>query len=386
MSECVFAWKNSARTCQLVDLALACMALAVYSRTRRHPAAALEAASRYQTVLQIAQKQIIKVKSLKVNGDVIDACLLASFLMGRYEGAVYHDRSGPDTLTSFRDWSHYDGLTAVLKVWNDRFQDSAASPIVKYTRRQILKFDLLRHIPLPYWLKDGARFGEVGSELDYDCLAVRLNNLHFAYNMVATENVRDTTLVHKLLEEAKELDEALQAWSAQITKPYQEHTIQEPERWPLDHFYSLTTYIYSSIGQAAIWVEYFSTRMLVNSVTIRLIEKHSYLICERARNEAYATITTMTNNLTSSIPFCLDRIRVESLEPTMWNSGAILITSEDPTPYLANFMVWPLTVGSALECICPQQRSWFESELTILGRIAGEDVLAYAATNQWISL
>ena len=74
----------------MVDLALSSMALAVFSRTQKHPAAATEASPRYYRLLRVAQERIAQLGISTLDEQKIDACLLAIFLMGRYEGTMHH--------------------------------------------------------------------------------------------------------------------------------------------------------------------------------------------------------------------------------------------------------------------------------------------------------
>jgi hypothetical protein len=91
------------------------MALAVFSRTQRHPLAAVEASLKYQKLLQSTQYAI-----LSLDAENIDICLITIFFMSRYEGAIYNPEddnpkySITSALLSFR---HHDGAHSVLKIY-----------------------------------------------------------------------------------------------------------------------------------------------------------------------------------------------------------------------------------------------------------------------------
>jgi hypothetical protein len=167
------------------------------------------------------------------------ACLRLS--MGRYEGATLRpgDLNSKDSSTSLQSWSNHDGAMAILKVWNDNLSHRTATFIIKQTRRALIKCPLLRNLPLPDWMLNGNCFGEHGLELDYDRIVVRILNLHHASaNLQQTDGLQ-ISKAGKLNHEARELDKALQEWTAQIpsTCHYLRHILTKPGPWPRGHFY-----------------------------------------------------------------------------------------------------------------------------------------------------
>jgi hypothetical protein len=360
LSECVSAWKLSGRTYPVVDLALSSMALAVYSRTQQHPPAATEASLRYYRLLQIAQEQIAQTQILAVSEPSIDACLLAAFLMGRYEGVTHHpghlDSKG--SLLSLPSWSHYDGVMAILKVWNDHLSHNAAAIIIKHTRRQLIKFSLLRNLLLPEWILDGNRFGEHELEHDYDRIVVQMVNLCYKLRNLQQKNDLQPAKAEELNNEARELDKALQGWIAQIPTihSYHRHILTQSDPWPKAHFYSSVVYSYSNPGYAAVWVEYFAARMLINNTRLRVLElSHSPPLVDFTANEqrleCITTLKAMANSLASSIPFCLERVKASFPDSPSREVPVTFNAIEEIKPYLANWIVWPLTVASSLERI-----------------------------------
>jgi hypothetical protein len=378
----------------MVDLALSSMALAVYSRTQQHPPAATEASSRYYRLLQITQERIAQIKILVVSESSIDACLLAAFLMGRYEAVTHHPGHlcSKDSLTSVQSWSHYDGVMAILKAWNDNLSHNTATFIIKHTRRQLIKSSLLRNLPLPDWILNGNRFGEHDLELDYDRIVVRMVNLHYRLGNLQ-KNGQQVAKAEELSNEARELDKALQDWIAQIPSiySYDRHILTESDPWPKRHFYSPIVYSYSKPGYAAVWLEYFATRMLINSIRLRVLElSHPPPLVdftyEEQRLECITTLKAMADGLASSIPFCLERFMANAPDSPISEASVTFNTNEEIKPYLANWVVWPLTIASSLERIVIKQQLWFRSELTSLGRTIGNGVLECAEANHWIIL
>jgi hypothetical protein len=396
LPECVSSWKVSGRRCPMVDLALSSLALAIYSRIQQHLPAATEASSKYYRLLQVAQSRIAQLEIPTLNERNIDSCLLAVFLMGRYENATHR----PDDLinwngshTSLQSWSHHDGAMAILKVWHDNLNHDSASFIIKQTRRELIKSSLLRNIPLPTWMLDGNHFGEHDLALDYDRVVVRIVSLHHEFASLQRKNGLHMSEVEKMNSEARELDKALQDWATHIpsTCTYQRHIITKPDPWPRNHFYSLIVYSYPTPGNAAAWGHYFAVRMLINITRLRILEltrsnQYDGSIYEEQRQECIVQLEAMADNLAYSIPFSLGRFKVDNPNLPIRQDSVTLNTNDDIKPYLACWAVWPLTIASSLDGISVNQQMWFRSELATLGRITGDGVLECAETDQWALL
>ena len=393
--ECVSEWRTSGKPCSMFDLAISSLALAVFAKTQQHPLAATEASSGYNRLLRVAQNRIRQLTTPTSNVQDIDECLLAVSLMCRFEGVIFYPSDLYST-TSFRSlpsWSHHDGAMAILKVWYDNLRHNTANSIVKQTRRGLIKSCLLRNIPLPKWLLDGSHFGEVGLELEYDRFLVRLSNLHFMSARLHQIIPIQTATVEDLCDEARELENMSQRWAALIPNEYshQQYVLTEPENWPRKHFYSPIVYNYSSLAYAAMWTQYFAARMLLSSIRLRILRSRVPnapldLTHNQRLPESSNQLETMANNLASTIPFCLNRFKVERSFSPISRRTIKLNTEMRVKPYLATLVVWPLTIASSLDEIDSEQRKWFRSELAQLGTITGDGALEYAASDQWQKL
>lgn len=379
----------------MVDLALSSIALAVYSRTQQYPPAIIEASSKYYRLLRVTQERIGQLGILTLDERNIDACLLAVFLMGRYEGVTYRpsDLNSKDSLMSLQSWSHHDGAMAILKFWNDNMSHNTATFIIKQTRRGLIKSFLLRNLPLPDWMLNGSRFGEHDLDLDYDRIVVRIVNLHYESARIQRKNGLRIAKAEELNSEARELDKAVQDWAAQTpsTCSFQRHILTEPDPWPRTNFYSSIVYSYSRPGYAAVWSQYFATRMLINSIRLRILEpsRQNPLVDSTYEQQRLGCITQlrgMADSLASTIPFCLERFKADNLHSPIRQASITINTEEEIKPYLASLAVWPLTIASSLEGIDVRQQLWFRSELARLGRITGDSVLECAETDQWVML
>lgn len=396
LSECVSVWKISGRACPMVDLALSAMALAVFSRVQQLPVAAIEASSKYYRVLRVAQEQISQLGVSTLDERDFDACLLAIFLMGRYELTKHPpaDLHLRDSFSSLPSWSHHDGAMSILKLWNDKARNNPATFIMKQTRRGLMRSFLLRTLPLPDWMLDGSRFGEHGLELDYDRIYVQIVNLRYATWSYRQQNVFQTMKAKELNDEALDLDNALQGWAAQFptTWSYQQYNLSDSGSNPGIHFYSSIAYGYSSSIYAAVWSQYFAARMLINSTRLKILSptQSISLVGSTFEEQRLACVTQLkarANDLASTIPFCLERFRVHDKSDSP--NHRILITlnqNEEIKPYLATLAVWPLSIASGLEGVDKAQQLWFRSELSSLGKLLGSGSLECAEADHWMKL
>ncbi|KAL8809089.1 MAG: hypothetical protein Q9200_003725 [Gallowayella weberi] len=394
----------------MVDLALSTIALAVYSRAQRHPPAATEASSTYHKLLRLSQSRFARMGS-KPDAQAMDACLLAIFLMGRYEGIIHRPGGGrggegkKKSLSSLPIWCHHNGAMAMLKMWHHNGRPYAATFIMRETRKGLIRSSLLRNLPVPSWMRDGAGFGERDLALGYDRIFVRTVDLHYASMSLARQkknNQYNPLLFEKLNNELHALSTALQDWVSKFpaTWSYRPHTLNDniiDNALYQKYFYSRTVYSYPNPGYTAVWNQYFAMGMLVSSIRLRMLNQPvtttSIHNDEQQREEAHtAQLQTMANNLASSLPFCLERFKVDNnnhleLLPTH-KTRTIIDTNTNGNdtikPHLAVLAVWPLTIASSIkEGLDPQQQLWFRSQLATLGRATGEGVLESVETDEW---
>jgi hypothetical protein len=289
---------------------------------------------------------------------------------------------------------------AILKVWKDRLSYShPATDIIKQTRRGVIRSALLRNLALPEWMLKGSLFGEQGLELGYDRIIVRIANVrHQLFTLLQQEvglqitSHELTSRAEELSKEARDIDKALEDWTAQIPSNwcYQRYTLIDPHPRPRRHFYSSIIYSYSSPAYAVFWNHYFATRMLISSTRLRVLELgHPNLddFSHEQQLEWFSHMKVMADNLASSIPFCLQRFKVADSPNSLFCQKSItLTTNEEIKPYMASLAVWPLTIASSLEGVDVKQKLWFKSELAHLGRTVGVGVLECAETDQWLKL
>ncbi|KAF7589881.1 hypothetical protein BBP40_003542 [Aspergillus hancockii] len=379
--------------CSVLDLAITSLALAVFAKTQHYPRAAIEASTKYHRLLQITQTAIHYV-----NPTNVDSCLLAIFFMGRYEDAVHHPHDKERSMPSFQSFSHHDGALAILKLWNDQLShDRPATKVIQHTRRGTLRSALMRKIDLPEWIRDGAFFGETGLELEYDRILVRLVTLrHRLWTL--TDEVASlphlsselASRVENLSKEALDLDAVLATCITRVPHTWnilRLHILSSIDLpcWPSSDFYSPTVYSYLSPAYAAFWGQYHATRLIIKNTRLRLLAL-SNTSDPTSKQQLLLHMQTISDDLASAIPFCLQRFKIAESVSTPSQSPIALNLTEKIKPSDATLVTWPLTIASSLEYIDVEQKKWFKGQLARIGKLVGFGVLESAESDQWLEL
>lgn len=394
LAECVAEWAASGKVNIMVDLALSSMALAIFSRTQRNPTAAVQATSNYQRLLATTQDQISRL-SLQTSDEGVDSCLLAAFLMSRFEGANQGCAASTKALTSFESlsaWSHHDGAMAILRHWFNHPRRGPPSFIVQRSRRGLLRSSLLRNRPLPAWMKDGSIYGEYGVELDFDRIIVQIIGLLHRIQKLRQSNGKPCSEVARLRTEARELDTALDAWAAQIPPDctYEKRCCTENSPRPRLHWYSSAVSIHRTSGNAAAWCHYFAVRMLINNARLKVLAITSEgpigVDSERETKTSSAQLNAAAEDLAASIPACLELVPSRAAIQANGLRNPILKKLDVINPSNASLTAWPLTIASSLEQLDSGQKAWFKAELAEIGRITGDGILEFADTNEWTTI
>lgn len=377
----------------LLDLSVSSMALAVFSRTQKHPAAALEASKEYHRLLQITQATIYSL-----DAKTIDPCLLAIFFMGRYEDVLYrpsHPHKKTTLAATFQSFSHHDGALAILKAWKDKLSHiQRATDVIKHSRRGLIRSAILRNLALPKWMLEGSSFGEYGLELEYDCILLRIINVRQRLFALLEEKTGTSCTSYELAStaeglnrEAQDIDTALRDWAASFpaTWRHQRYPLSDGHPWPTKFLYS-----YSNPAYAAVWNQHYAARMLINSTRLRILENSCpdpVDFIHGQRLECHSRMKIMADGLIASIPFCLQELQVtDNLISPCHQSSIMLSPNKDVRPYIAALIAWPLSIASSLGNLDIKQKMWFRSQLARVGKILGVGVFECAEAGQWIVL
>ena len=382
------------------DLAVSALALAVFSRTQNSTRAAEEAIMTYHSLLRMLRATMSCVRQ-----DHIEANLAPINILSRFEDAVHESKSGSlgtSIVVSLKSFAHSDGASALLRLWRDnRSQENGASAIIKQSRRGSLRSALLRGTDLPVWLRDGAFFGEQGTDVEYDKALVRLLSLrHRLSILLATESgplgqlVDFSAIVEWACGEAQGIDHALRNWVAQIPHCWQSQNYDLPAipSLVIKDAHPSSMYSFSNNVDATTWMQYFVTRMLITSTHIRILQLSRRLDPNNSaqgikEEECVKLLNDLADDLVKCIPYCLRKSDVSCISASFPSQATVTLTPEcEIKPYMFSQVVWPLTIASGIKNLDPERRCWFRAELARVGRIAGYRVLACAEDEQWLHL
>lgn len=380
VSDCFLpVWQRKADSTML-DLAIRSLALAVFSRTKRCPAAAVDAGRAYQELLKAMRISVSPAGNID-----FDTCLVTISFMSRYENAVHEFElagrcSRTPWISTVPSCPHDDGALAMLRLW--RTSGHPVSGAIRHTRRSTIRSALLRALAVPLWLQDGSVFGESGDDLAYDSVLVRIAGLRqrlcrFSWNQNSDDGPLHSDL-QRLRNEVRYIDTAPAEWCTTFppTRRPQRYDYDPPEdaaRSPVGS-YGRRLPTYDSPAVACQWANYYATTMLIHSTLLRLLNICPSLpASEEQKHECLRRIDFAANDLASSIPYCLGRTKADSAGRC--EKLARLETKQNIQPYVASAVVWPLTVAARLADVDERQKTWFTSALAGVGRLLGDRVL-----------
>ncbi|KAK8050201.1 hypothetical protein PG994_011931 [Apiospora phragmitis] len=271
----------------LLDEAIRCMALETWSRVvvqggGHHDARArAEAARHYQALLSLARRAVARLDAAN-----LDDCLLGVFFLSRFDASTHGQadlwrklRTGPA--------HHYHGAMAMLQYWKDHLRGGGGaghhrcSPVVKESRRGLLRFLLMQGSEVPEWMRDGEVFGEAGFELVHDRVTVRTAGLrHQVLRLLrpmegpSGPGVPNGQLLSDLNRGAQDLDRMLRDWARQfeLSWIYQQHTLPpSDDSKRAQCVLSSKAYTYSKLSYALLWARYAAVRLLVNDAHLKIL-------------------------------------------------------------------------------------------------------------------
>ncbi|KAF2168814.1 hypothetical protein M409DRAFT_52819 [Zasmidium cellare ATCC 36951] len=384
----------------MVDRAFSSLALLVFARSQKSLLAAKEASTSYQRLLKDMQSRILQISRGNIGQTDSDEILLTIYFMARYESVVQQDGDSTKLMESMKVWSHFDGVAAILRLWHDDCDRTAPSSIVKLARRTVVKSSLLRERQIPQWLRGGERFGEKGLALEFDRLAVR--TIALRQECVQLERKCDdgspaaSTFEH-LSCEAIKIGQALHDWVQHFPRKW-EYNEYKIEGVSADELWSPAVSTCTRHGYAAVWTEYYSIRMLLMNAPLQTLdaacprstlEPTSMRIQSRSERLACeAELNAASDSLASLIPFCLGRIRAHDTLTTTPNKATaeLELSHGSIEPYLANLVVWPLSIAASLQHLDVARREWFRSWLSRISSSSCECLVAYAMSDYWTVL
>jgi hypothetical protein len=370
----------------IVTDGISSLALAVFSQAQQSQRAKEKAYEVYETVLQQAQANL---ESL-VHHDM-EAALLVIFLMSRFEDSM-HNKELHD---SFKSYSHHDGAVILLQIWQQRQipEKQPAGEIIKHSRRGIIRSMFLRHRAVPIGLEDGAEFGEVGLELEYDRLLVSIASLRQRSRSLLQQTATSKTFskdqsgwAEELISEAETLEAALANWSRRLPNSWMPRRVSLSAhihaKVNSQFFFSPEVVVYNDVSQAFTWLHYHATTLLLIRTRLRVLQgiyfrdKQSGQRQKRRVDQCTKSLQTAADSMISSLPFALGRIKTVTAGSLVnLNEGDIeLAMDEGIKPYTVNLVFWPLSLAVGIDGLDPDQKQWLQSLMRVLCRVIGAGV------------
>jgi hypothetical protein len=387
MSECVTEWKAVNRISRMVDLAISAVALGVFSHTQQQASAAREAVRSYRCLLGVVRERITQAAVVRCDEGSFDEFLITIVLMAWYETVMYQcvNVKNRDPMRSMHSWSHQDGALAILKVWSEQRRECSPSSIVKQTRRGLIRSAIARNYFLPDWVQDGSLFGENGLDLEFDAILVQVANLKSTLKALGPDESADPSLIEKLRHQARELDNQCSRWAEVLPNQWSYESYRLPSSRTNSEFGTVFAHVCSRHTYAAVWVQLFAVRLLLNNVCLYLLKRTCTPLdsrnaeCHRCREKCQIQLQTLTHDLMCIVPSSLGRVKKMSIKAI----DEITLVSGDIPPSLALPVVWPLSIVSRLNGIESGQQVWLRALLANLGRVLGDGALECAGSDLW---
>ena len=330
-----------------------------------------------------------------------DDVLLAVMLLSFYENSVTSstpDVSNPDINgIASRPFAHHDGAMAMLNLRRQQSQRTRTSmELDKLIRRQMIRSLLLRSMPVPLWLRDGSKFGEVGIGLELDrCMVIVAKLQHQATDLcvvspiIAKDEPEKVARLENLLAEARALDEAFVNWEHGLPPEYKYSThevLKTGRAGNESKTLNGTVHIYLTVGHAGMWNRYRALRLSVNDIivkTLARLDEHSKPGMKVAAEAANLRIQCVADDLCASMPYMLGMLGKGG--PSKPDTDVFIRTSgslkDAVTASTASFLCWPLSVVIKLSAIPKRQKLYFKARLLDLSEIVDDGLLERLANS-----
>ncbi|KAF2760371.1 hypothetical protein EJ05DRAFT_498328 [Pseudovirgaria hyperparasitica] len=343
----------------ILERAVSAVAHAIFGRARQNQAALsagmafyAEALARTNTALRSPQDA--------TNDDVVLSAMLLSF----YENCMMDRKQAllEDNIRRLasRSFAHHDGAISLLKLRRQHSDRTSVSlQIDKLVRRQLLRTLLLRSMPVPMLLRDGAQFGEEGIALEFDrCLviAAKLRSQNLALNLDSTkpalsDSCEKMDSIRVLLSEAQALEDTLAMWALDLPMEnwYSTYaTEHDGQAETKDRIFGDMAHIYPTVGHAGMWNRYRVIRLITNDIMIKVLsalsrsqgfDQHDLVKTINSR------ISRLYEELCLSVPYMLGLIGSRPVATDMpLMAKAPTSFKEAVTVTNASLLCWPLAM------------------------------------------
>ncbi|KAK5050011.1 hypothetical protein LTR84_004130 [Exophiala bonariae] len=397
---CITLWKASGRKSIMVDTALACVSLAVFAQIQKYQNVAVDASVRYGRLLRMMQKKVKNIQLLSTTSsddeETVDAYLLTMLLMGRYESTMHNDINvahAYEASAALQRWVHHEGALIILERWSEQDLKGCAGPsttIMKFARRGMIQSSFRQNAPLQDWIINGRRFGECDFGLAYDRIVIDTITLYQqADSLLQCDRFMESAL--GLVQNAREIECALRRWTTGFPDEwaFRRRDLERPNTMLPTEYLPSTHLICDKQGYSAVWILYFATAMLVNSISLKVLDRlatcqnFTQTSCvDHQRLNCLQVLHALSENMTSAVAAFLSVEKVSSKDVDEQHTRS-------PPPVLSRMglIVWPLALAASVYGIEPQHEKWLKMELSRIGKLLGNGFLELAAISpKWTIL
>ncbi|KAJ9628701.1 hypothetical protein H2203_002603 [Taxawa tesnikishii (nom. ined.)] len=330
-------------------------------------------------------------------------------LLSFYENSVM-DRTSHIPGREIKDvapqsFAHHDGAMAVLGLRRRSGRRSDHSlDLDKLVRRQLVRSLLLRSMPVPLWLRDGAAFGEPEFALELDRCMVRAGELrHQASRLLMSptslsvfEKADETARLQNLLAEAQALDDSLERWTHSLPPEhrYSVHTVQGRNGVAADNrILDNIVHIYPTMGHAGMWNRYRALGISVKAIALQsftLLDTSPTSPSTCLTQTVQSQIEQLASDFCASIPYVFGLVKatdhsdqttnepdnvVSSSVTTVPGSGLESLKATVKPSTAAWLLCWPLAMAMMVEQIPARQKQYLRDRLRDVSEIVEDGVL-----------
>ena len=380
----------------ILSLAIFAVSHATFGRSQKSHAALSAGRIQYS-------KALIKTNMALRDANEIrhDQVLLAVMLLSFYENSMM-EKTSHISIRGILDkgspgFAHHDGAMAVLNLRRQLKKRTMYSmELDKLVRRQLMRSLLLRSMPLPFWLRDGAEYGEHGIALSLDRYMVRAASARHQASCLSldpaslskSDRLAEMAKLRRLSAEAQTLDDLLSTWANDLPPEnwYSSHAVQYDDLVETDNMiFNGTVHIYSNVGHAGTWIRYLALRLAVNDIICR--NQSTFTSppgpdTDSPEEAANLRTEQLADDLCASIPYMLGLVEVRHV-----SAYDTVIVTKVPVSRrialkanMAFFLCWPLAMTAMLSSLPEQHQHYLRDRLLNVSEIVNDGVLERTAT------
>ncbi|KAL8942339.1 MAG: hypothetical protein Q9216_001721 [Gyalolechia sp. 2 TL-2023] len=381
---------SSHRQKSVLGLAILAVSQAAFGRTRHDYAASAAGSQKYSEALVRTNTALTNPKEASS-----DEVLLAAMLLSFYENVILDKTtfsSDQDLeLIASRSFAHHDGAVSMLKLRQQlKERTSRSMELDMLVRRQLMRTLLLRCMPIPSWLRSGARFGEHGLASDLDCFMIRTAKVRHQFSKHRTDMAKaaipdgpdNLSQLGRLLADAQTLDDVLIIWAGRLPAEFRYSTsIVQDDRYggASERIFDGIVHIYSTTGHTAVWNRWRSIRLILNDIMLKILPMLNESVPNMAlsKQAAKSRIHCLVDDLCASIPYILGILDVQLVGES--NGGIVVKVpaslKESCKAGTASLLCWPLNEAIMVSDISERQRCYLKNRILDVSEIVDDGIM-----------